>query len=89
MSQVQFEDQNEVFKPSPPSRAHIILATNIAESSITLPKLRMVINFSIYHQVEYDSRRHMSQLVKKWCSQASCTQRAGRVGCVFEGVAIH
>ena len=88
-SQVPFEDQKEVFRPPPPNKAHIILATNIAESSITLPKLRMVINFGIYRQLEYNSKRHMSQLTKKWCSQASCAQRAGRAGRVFEGVAVH
>ena len=88
-SQVPFEDQKEVFKPPPPYRARVILATNIAESSITLPKLRMVINFGIYRQLEYNSKRHMSQLTKKWCSQASCAQRAGRAGRVFEGVAVH
>ena len=88
-SQVPFEDQKEVFKPPLPNKAHVILATNIAESSITLPKLRMVINFGIYRQLEYDSKRHMSQLIKKWCSQASCAQRTGRAGRVFEGVAVH
>ena len=88
-SQVPFEDQKEVFRPPPPNKAHVILATNIAESSITLPKLRMVINFGIYRQLEYNSKRHMSQLTKKWCSQASCAQRAGRAGRVFEGVAVH
>ena len=88
-SQVPFEDQKEVFKPPPASQAHVILATNIAESSITLPRLRLVINFGIYRQLEYNSKRHMSQLTKKWCSHASCAQRAGRAGRVFEGVAVH
>ena len=88
-SQVPFEDQKEVFRPPPPNKAHVILATNIAESSITLPKLRTVINFGIYRQLEYNSKRHMTQLTKKWCSQASCAQRAGRAGRVFEGVAVH
>ena len=88
-SQVPFEDQKEVFKPPPPCKTHVILATNIAESSITLPRLRLVINFGIYRQLEYDAKRHMSQLTKKWCSHASCAQRAGRAGRVFEGVAVH
>ena len=88
-SQVPFEDQKEVFKPPSSNVAHVILATNIAESSITLPRLRLVINFGIYRQLEYNSKRHVTVLTKKWCSHASCKQRAGRAGRVFEGVAVH
>ena len=88
-SQIPFEDQKEAFQAPPQNKAHVILATNIAESSITLPNLRMVINFGIYRQLQYDPKRHMSCLVKRWCSQSSCAQRAGRAGRVFEGVAVH
>ncbi len=88
-SQVPLDDQREAFQAPPKDKVHVILATNIAESSITLPKLRMVINFGVYRQMEYNSRRHISCLMKKWCSRASCAQRAGRAGRVFEGVAVH
>ena len=88
-SQVPLEDQKDAFKDPPSDIVHVILATNIAESSITLPKLRMVINFGIYHQLQYDQKRRISCLKKKWCSHASCAQRAGRAGRVFNGVAIH
>ena len=88
-SQVPLEDQKEAFDTPLSDRIHVILATNIAESSITFPKLRMVINFGIYRQLEYNSKRRISCLVKKWSSHASCSQRAGRAGRVFEGVAVH
>ena len=88
-SQIPFEEQKEAFQSPRQNKTHIILATNIAESSITLSNLRMVINFGIYHQLQYDPKPHMSCLVKRWCSQSSCTQRAGRAGRVFEGVAVH
>ena len=88
-SQVPLEDQKEAFDTPLSDKIHVILATNIAESSITFPKLRMVINFGIYRQLEYDSKRRISCLVKKWSSHASCSQRAGRAGRVFEGVAVH
>ena len=88
-SQIPFEDQREAFLDPPSSVAHVILATNIAESSITLPKLRLVINFGIYRRLQYDSRRHISCLVRSWCSRASCEQRAGRAGRVFEGTVVH
>ena len=88
-SQVPLEDQREAFIDPTPSVAHVILATNIAKSSITLPKLRVVINFGIYCQLQYDSKRHISCLVKSWCSRASCEQRAGRAGRVFIGTVVH
>ena len=88
-SQVPIEDQSEVFNNSPSNSVHIILATNIAESSLTLPKLRMVINFGLYRQLQYDSKLGISRLHRMWCSRAACAQRAGRVGRVFEGVIVH
>ena len=88
-SQVPLEDQKDAFIDPPTNIAHVILATNIAESSITLPKLRVVINFGIYRRLQYDSKRHISCLVKSWCSRASCEQRAGRAGRVFLGTVVH
>ena len=88
-SQVPLEDQKDAFIDPPRNVAHVILATNIAESSITLPKLRVVINFGIYRRLQYDSKRHISCLVKSWCSRASCEQRAGRAGRVFVGTVVH
>ena len=88
-SQVPFEDQKEAFDRPLGNLVHVILATNIAESSITLPQLRLVINFGIYRRMQYDSKRHISCLVKRWCSRASCEQRAGRAGRVFAGTVIH
>ncbi len=88
-SQVPLDDQKAAFHTPPKGKVHVILATNIAESSVTLPKLRTVINFGVYRHVEYNSKRHISCLVKRWCSHSSCAQRAGRAGRVFEGVAVH
>ena len=88
-SQMPLEDQREAFIDPTPSVAHVILATNIAESSITLPKLRVVINFGIYCRLQYDSKQHILCPVNSWCSRASCEQRAGRAGRVFIGTVVH
>lgn len=88
-SQVPLEDQRDAFLDPPLDTVHVILATNIAESSITLPKLRMVVNFGIHHQLQYDQKKRISCLKKNWCSRSSCTQRAGRAGRVFDGIAVH
>ncbi|CAE7481272.1 unnamed protein product [Symbiodinium sp. CCMP2456] len=82
------EQEGAVFDPPPPDTAHIILASNIAESSLTIPKVRIVIDFGLRRQLIYDKRRHMSCLVTTWVSQASAKQRCGRTGRVFEGVNI-
>lgn len=82
------EQEGAVFDPPPPDTAHIILASNIAESSLTIPKVRVVIDFGLRRQLIYDKRRHMSCLVTTWVSQASAKQRCGRTGRVFEGVNI-
>ena len=88
-SQVPLEEQVGIFDDPPPDKVKVILATNFAESSITLPKLRVVINFGLYIQLEYDISRQLPCLKKSWCSRASCVQRAGRAGRVFDEIAIH
>ena len=87
---VPSEEQNSIiFHPPPRDKVHVILSGKGAESSITIPKLRMVINFGINQNLEYDSRKKISRLQKRWCSRSSCSQREGRVGRVFEGIAVH
>lgn len=88
-SQMCFEEMDEVFKSPPSDLVKVILSTNIAESSLTFPHLRLVVNFGLYRLLEYDSKRRISKLTTKWCSRTSCIQRAGRTGRVSEGVAIH
>lgn len=86
--QVPLKDQEEAFIPPAPDVAHVFLATNIAESSITLPKLRLVIDYCLKRELIYDTKRRLSCLQKVWCSQSSCKHRAGRTGRVFCGVAV-
>ena len=88
-SEVPMSDQREAYRPPPLDSAHIIIATSIAESSLTIPKLRLVINFCLRKQVKYNPYRNLSVLELQWCSQASCRQRGGRVGRVFPGTAVH
>ena len=83
------EEQDAIFKLPPHNRAHVILSNKVAESSITIPNLRMVINFGINQNLEYDSKKKMSCLKRRWCSRSSCFQREGRVGRVFEGIVVH
>lgn len=66
----------------------IILATNIAESSVTLPGVRFVIDFCLTKYQETDTATHVTQLKLDWASKMSLEQRAGRVGRIEDGQVI-
>ena len=88
-SQVQREDQDEAFFEPLEGKANIIVANRGSESSLTIPNLRLVINFGINKEMMYNSAKRISELSRQWCSRASCIQREGRVGRVCEGTAVH
>ncbi|CAD7961664.1 unnamed protein product, partial [Amoebophrya sp. A25] len=58
----------------------IYLASNIAESSLTLPQVRVVIDSGLHRQNVYNAERRSSSLETCWVSQASVKQRTGRTG---------
>ncbi|PHJ18936.1 helicase associated domain protein [Cystoisospora suis] len=87
-SSISREEQEEVFCAPPSDTVHIVLASNIAESSLTLPAVRIVIDFCLKRQLIYDQRRHTAALVRTWTSHASSQQRSGRTGRVFPGLSI-
>ena len=65
----------------------IVLATNIAESSLTIEGIRIVVDSGLEKQLTYNARSEMNSLMTKKISQASATQRAGRAGRMEPGVA--
>jgi len=82
------EEQEEVFNQPPKGMCHVVLASNIAESSLTLPSVCGIIDLAMRRSIQYDARRLMSCLVTTWCSQSSCKQRAGRAGRTMAGRAV-
>ena len=88
-SQVQSDDQYKAFQEPSEGTANIIVTNRGSESSLTIPHLRLVINFGINKEMMYNSAKRISELSRQWCSRASCIQREGRVGRVCEGVAVH
>ena len=82
-SQIGDADQDKIFKIS--NKRKIILATNIAESSITISNIDFVIDFCLVKQTRYDPNLNSSFLELKWCSKANCRQRKGRIGRVNTG----
>lgn len=79
-SDIPFEDQMLVFQPSAEDEVKIIIATNSAESSVTLPDVDTVICLGLCKQITYNELSHRQMLTPTWISRASATQRAGRTG---------
>lgn len=80
------DEQMRVFQPHPGRR--IVLATNVAETSITVPGIRYVIDPGLARISRYSPRSKVQRLPIERISQASANQRAGRCGRVGPGVCI-
>jgi ATP-dependent helicase HrpB len=79
------EQQSRVLQPSQDGRRRVVLATNVAESSVTLPGVRVVIDSGLAREPRYDPNSGFSRLDVVNIAQASADQRAGRAGRVAEG----
>jgi ATP-dependent helicase HrpA len=85
-SRLSNAEQDRVFSRS--NRRRIVLATNVAETSLTVPGIRYVIDTGVARIHRYSPRSKINLLQIEPISQASAKQRAGRCGRVAEGVAI-
>ncbi|WEY39983.1 ATP-dependent RNA helicase HrpA [Paraburkholderia sp. SUR17] len=79
-------EQERVFRPSNARR--IVLATNVAETSLTVPGIRYVVDTGLARVKRYSYRNKVEQLQVEPVSQAAANQRAGRCGRVADGVCI-
>ena len=79
--------QDRALAPSPPGRRKIVLATSIAETSLTIDGVRQVIDAGLARGARYDPRTGMVRLETGRVSQAAATQRAGRAGRTEPGIA--
>ena len=86
-SRLSAGDQDRIFKPSSGQR-RIVLATNVAETSLTVPGIRYVIDTGLARVKRYSYRNKVEQLQIEKVSQAAARQRAGRCGRVAAGVCI-
>ncbi|MDH5171963.1 MAG: ATP-dependent RNA helicase HrpA, partial [Gammaproteobacteria bacterium] len=81
-------EQNRVFNTSPGSRIRVVLATNVAETSLTVPGIRYVIDPGLARISRYSFRTKVQRLPIEPVSQASANQRQGRCGRIAAGVCI-
>ncbi|BCF96724.1 ATP-dependent helicase [Paraburkholderia sp. PGU19] len=79
-------EQERVFRPSNARR--IVLATNVAETSLTVPGIRYVVDTGLARVKRYSYRNKVEQLQVESISQAAANQRAGRCGRVADGICI-
>ncbi|CAG0922779.1 unnamed protein product, partial [Notodromas monacha] len=88
-SKLKQEAERTIFAPPMPGYRKIIVSTNIAESSITIPDVKYIIDFGLTKRSSVDKVSNLSFLKLVWCSQAEIKQRRGRAGRVQRGKVYH
>uniref|UniRef100_A0A6Q2XFR1 ATP-dependent RNA helicase DHX30 n=1 Tax=Esox lucius TaxID=8010 RepID=A0A6Q2XFR1_ESOLU len=88
-SSMSVSDQQTVFQRPPVGRRKIVLATNIAETSITIDDIVHVVDAGSQKEQHYDARTKVSCLDTVWISRSNVTQRRGRAGRCQPGHAYH
>ncbi|NXL06991.1 TDRD9 helicase, partial [Mesembrinibis cayennensis] len=84
-SRVTLEEQSNVFLTTVPGYRKVILSTNIAESSVTVPDVKYVIDFCLTRTLVCDEETNYQSLRLCWASKTNCNQRKGRAGRVSKG----
>lgn len=85
-ARLSLAEQHRVFSPG--TRPRIVLATNVAETSLTVPGIKYVIDTGTARISRYSARTKVQRLPIERISQASANQRSGRCGRVSDGIAI-
>ncbi len=85
-ARLSIEDQQKIFKSH--SSRRIVLATNVAETSLTVPGIKYVIDAGLARVNRYSPRAKVEQLQIEKISQAAAKQRAGRCGRVSNGICV-
>ena len=81
------DEQDRALQPSPPGRRRVVLSTDIAETSLTVDGVRIVVDAGLAREPRFDSRTGMTRLTTVATSRASAEQRAGRAGRTEPGAA--
>jgi HrpA-like RNA helicase len=85
-SSIPRSEQQIVFQPAAVGTVKIVLSTNIAETSVTIPDVSHVIDTGRVKEARFNPSARIKELVTVWTSQASSKQRAGRAGRTSAGV---
>lgn len=82
-------EQRKAILPAPAGKRKVVLATNIAETSLTIEGIRLVVDSAQERVASFDPRTGLTRLLTQRVSQASMTQRAGRAGRLEPGICLH
>ncbi|PDO85158.1 ATP-dependent helicase HrpB [Kosakonia pseudosacchari] len=82
-------EQRKAILPAPKGLRKVVLATNIAETSLTIEGIRLVVDSAQERVARFDARSGLTRLVTQRISVASMTQRAGRAGRLEPGICVH
>ncbi|KAK7080787.1 mitochondrial large ribosomal subunit assembly, partial [Halocaridina rubra] len=88
-SRLASSDQEQIFHSPPKGQRKVVLATNIAETSLTIEDVVYVVDTGFHKEHRYDARKDLSVLGNHWISRANSQQRAGRAGRVQAGDVFH
>ncbi|CAN5833166.1 ATP-dependent RNA helicase HrpA [soil metagenome] len=87
-SRLSEPEQDRIFHPAPPGVRKIVLATNVAETSLTVPGIRYVVDSGLARVSRFDARRGVRRLPIEMIARAAAAQRAGRCGRVSAGICV-
>ncbi|CNF09842.1 ATP-dependent RNA helicase HrpB [Yersinia nurmii] len=82
-------EQQKAIQPAAKGRRKVVLATNIAETSLTIEGIRLVVDSGLERVARFDPKNGLTRLLTQRISQASMTQRAGRAGRLEAGICWH
>ena len=82
-------EQRKAILPAPADKRKVVLATNIAETSLTIEGIRLVVDSAQERVARFDARSGLTRLITQRISVASMTQRAGRAGRLEPGICLH
>ncbi|RDB29553.1 putative helicase C15C4.05 [Hypsizygus marmoreus] len=88
-STLSSENQGAVFDIPPRGMRKIVIATNIAETGITIPDITCVIDSGKHREMRFDEKRQISRLVETFIAKSNAAQRRGRAGRVQCGLCFH
>lgn len=82
---LETKEQRKVFAAAPSGKRKVVVATNVAETSITIDDIVAVIDSGRVKETSFDPQNNMRKLEETWASRAACKQRRGRAGRVQAG----
>ncbi|EKY4208321.1 ATP-dependent helicase HrpB [Vibrio parahaemolyticus] len=86
--QLSFTEQQKAISPAEKGKRKVVLATNIAETSLTIEGIRLVVDSGLERVARFDLKNGLTRLEQTRIAQSSAIQRAGRAGRIEEGICV-